>query len=579
MPDGIRRRARAEPARPVEGVHPVLARVFANRGVVDAGEISLELDRLLPPDGLAGIGAAADLLADCVERDRKVLVVGDFDADGATGSALAVSLLRELGLNSVDFLVPNRFDYGYGLTPELVRLAARQRPDLIVTVDNGISSREGVALAASLGIRTLVTDHHLPGAALPPADVIVNPNQPGCGFASKHLAGVGVIFYVMLALRAALRERGWFERRGAREPNLASVLDLVALGTVADVVPLDRNNRVLVQQGLLRIRAGRCRPGIRALLEVAGRDPSRLVAGDLAFAAAPRLNAAGRLDDMSAGIACLLAEDDAEARGLAAELDALNRDRRRIERDMQRDAMEILAGIGIATERQSQPPPVLCLYEPDWHQGVVGILASRIKERMHRPVVAFARAGHGLLKGSARSIPGLHIRDALERVHGLQPDLIDRFGGHAMAAGLSLAETDLDRFRHALTRAVREMLAGVELEPVLETDGELGGEDLDLELARELRYAGPWGQRFPEPVFDGVFHVVHQRLVGERHLKLVLRHPDEPDFPLDAIAFDIDPDVWPDRDVDRVLLAYRLDCNYFRGEERLQLAIEYIEPA
>jgi len=571
----IRRRPEASTDLVDSGLHPVLARVFAARGVADSEELQHGLDRLLPPTDMLGLDRAATLLADCIDQERSVLIIGDFDADGATSTAVAMTLLRAMGARRVDYLVPNRFDYGYGLTPEIVEHAATDNPDLIVTVDNGISSIEGVALATRLGIRTLVTDHHLPGKELPAADVIVNPNQHGCGFASKNLAGVGVIFYTMSALRGELRQRGWFAERGIEEPNLAEVLDLVALGTVADLVPLDYNNRILVQQGLLRIRAGRSRPGILALLEVASRSSQRLVASDLSFAVAPRLNAAGRLDDMSTGIACLLAEDEAGARDYADQLDSLNRDRQLIERGMQTEALQILESF--FEQSQGEIPNSFCLYDSGWHQGVVGILASRIKERLHRPTIAFADSDADSIKGSARSIPGLHIRDVLERVSTLHPGLIDKFGGHAMAAGLSLQRASLEDFSDAFEKQVSAHLDAVELQAVVESDGELACSELGLGLASTLRYAAPWGQHFPEPVFDGEFQLVHQRIVGERHLKLVLSHNDDPNTLLDAIAFNVDLDSWPDHSAERVRVAYRMDCNYYRGEEKLQLMVEHLE--
>lgn len=571
MPDGIRRRPTTEPDDSLLGIHPVLARVFASRKVSSLEQLSYKLEKLLPPAGFAGLPEAAQLLADTLQSQKRILIVGDFDADGATSTALAVSTLRALGARQVDYLVPNRFEFGYGLTPGIVELASQSNPDLIVTVDNGISSIDGVEKARSLGIATLVTDHHLPGKVLPEAEVIVNPNQAGCDFPSGNLAGVGVIFYVMLALRSELRSRNWFSDQGIDEPNIADALDLVALGTVADVVPLDYNNRILVQQGLMRIRSGKTRPGIAALLEIASRNATRLVAGDLAFAIGPRLNAAGRLDDMSVGIACLLSQSQEQARDLAQQLDALNRDRQQIEKGMQAQALEIVQQCVI-----EEKPPALCLYEPDWHQGVVGIVASRIKDRIHRPVIAFAAADNGQVKGSARSIPGLHIRDALERVSTLRPKLIDKFGGHAMAAGLSLDEENLDEFQSLFSQVVADNLAGVELESIVETDGELDIADLNLGLAKALRYASPWGQHFPEPVFDGEFQVVHQRLVGERHLKLVLAHPQNSQQIIDAIAFNVDLQVWPDETVERVSIGYRLDCNYYRGEESLQLMVEYL---
>lgn len=575
MAQAIRRRSSA--GRLAGDLHPVLERVFAARGIEDLDELSLGLDRLLPPSEFAGLKQAAALLADCLEARQHILIVGDFDADGATSTAVGVTLLRAMGAASVDYLVPNRFDYGYGLTPEIVELARERSPDLIVTVDNGISSLEGVARAGELGIRTLVTDHHLPGRELPAADVIVNPNQPGCGFPSKHLAGVGVIFYVMSALRQELRARDWFAREGIEAPALASVLDLVALGTVADVVPLDRNNRILVQQGLLRIRAGQTRPGIEALLSIAGRSLHRAVASDLSFAVAPRLNAAGRLDDMSIGIACLLSDSPAEANLYAQQLDDFNRDRQQIERSMQDEAAAALALLDLADA--DSLPNSICLYQPGWHQGVVGILASRVKERWHRPVIAFADADDGSIKGSARSIPGLHIRDVLDRVASAEPGLVSKFGGHAMAAGLSLPREHYQRFAEALETVVSDWIDDVELQAVVESDGELAGEEMQLELARQLRYAAPWGQHFPEPVFDGMFSVVHQRIVGEKHLKLVLSPDGHPDCLLDAIAFNVDTGIWPSDEVERVEVAYRLDCNYYRGEERLQLMVEVLRPA
>jgi single-stranded-DNA-specific exonuclease len=569
-------RRRQQPPPLAADIHPVLAQVYANRGIEESSRLVLGLSKLLPPDQLTGCRDAASLLADCIENDRSILIVGDFDADGATSTALAVTVLREMGAARVAYLVPNRFEYGYGLTPEIVALATQSSPDLIVTVDNGISSVEGVRAAAQCGIQTLITDHHLPGTEVPAAEVIVNPNQQGCEFPSKNLAGVGVIFYVMMALRSELRARGWYTRQSLTEPNLANVLDLVALGTVADVVPLDYNNRILVQQGLLRMRAGKSRPGIQALLKIAKRDARRLSAADLAFAVAPRLNAAGRLDDMSVGIECLLSVDENSAGELARELDGLNRDRQVIERDMQREALQYLDDFQQTTG--GVVPSALCLYDKRWHQGVVGILAARIKERVHRPTIAFADGENGELKGSARSIPGLHIRDALDLVATRYPGLVSKFGGHAMAAGLSLEESNFERFRDLFESEVERLLEGVELDAVVESDGELDITHFNLSLAQELRYAGPWGQLFPEPQFDGVFSIVQQRLVGERHLKLVLSPPGDPQLLLDAIAFNVDLEVWPSETIERVNLAYRLDSNEFRGRESLQLMVEYLEP-
>ncbi len=571
----IRRRETLDNSSLLDAATPVLAQIYANRGILDSSELELKLDRLIVPSQLSGLRSAASMLADALEQEVPLLIVGDFDADGATSTALAISVLRSLGHSNVDYLVPNRFEYGYGLTPEIVELAAQRQPGIIITVDNGMSSIEGVARARELGIRTLVTDHHLAGKHLPAADVIVNPNQPGCEFPSKNLAGVGVIFYVMSALRSELRRRRWFEQRNIKEPGLGDVLDLVALGTVADVVPLDHNNRILVQQGLLRIRAGKARPGIAALLDIAGRNASRLVATDLGFAVGPRLNAAGRLDDMSIGIACLLAEDLIEAARLAAELDGLNRDRQQIEKGMQAEALQLLEQI--VDDDNPEMPAALCLYDPRWHQGVVGILASRIKERVHRPTIAFADGDHGEIKGSARSIQGLHIRDALDAVATQHPGMISKFGGHAMAAGLSLPAHLLEEFRAAFTAQVDSQLDVASLEASIDSDGELEGSQMSLALARELRYAGPWGQLFPEPVFDGEFALVHQRIVGERHLKLVLSHPANPEQLLDAIAFNVDVAQWPNQAVQQVRIAYRLDVNEYRGRESLQLMVENLE--
>lgn len=552
-------------------LHPLLARVYAGRGVHRADELELGLARLVPPDRLAHVDTAAALLADALARDRAILVVGDYDADGATSTALALRALRAMGATQVDYLVPNRFEYGYGLTPEIVALALRRgSPDLIVTVDNGISSIEGVNAARDAGIATLITDHHLAGRELPAADVIVNPNQPGCDFPSKNLAGVGVIFYIMLALRAELRRRGWFEQRP--EPNLGILTDLVALGTVADVVPLDHNNRILVEAGLQRIRAGRACAGINALLEVAGRRAGNVVAADLGFAVGPRINAAGRLDDISVGIECLVTDDHGTARGLAARLHTHNQDRRLIERDMQDQALALLDELPLAEEGV---PVAMTLYRGDWHQGVIGILASRIKDRLHRPTIAFADGDPGQIKGSARSIPGIHIRDILDAVATRHPGMILKFGGHAMAAGLSIPREAYADFDRAFVAEVERHVEDVHLQSVIESDGALEAADFDLDLASALRFAGPWGQHFPEPVFDGVFDLVDQRIVGERHLKLVVS-PAGSDRVLDAIAFNVDTDAWPAPSVARIELAYRLDVNEFRGQRNVQLVVEHL---
>ncbi len=556
------------------GIHPLLARVYLGRGIQSPQQLDLGLGQLLPPGQLLNADRAAGLLADALAENRSILIVGDFDADGATSTTLAVAALRAFGAQQVAYLVPNRFEYGYGLTPEIVALAATNKPDLLVTVDNGISSLEGVAAARELGITTLITDHHLAGRELPAADVIVNPNQPDCQFPSKNLAGVGVIFYIMMALRAELRERGWFDNHPA--VNLGNYLDLVALGTVADVVPLDRNNRILVEAGLRRIRAGRARAGILALLEVASRQRHTVVASDLGFAVGPRINAAGRLEDMSIGIECLLCDDPGQARVQANRLHQLNQDRRVIEQGMQDDALQILAKLPI--EEPEEAPVAMTLYQGDWHQGVIGILASRIKDRLHRPTIVFADGDEGQIKGSARSIPGIHIRDILDGVATRHPGLVSRFGGHAMAAGLTMSRDAYDDFAAAFVAEVERHAQDVNLQAMIESDGELAAGDFELELATTLRFAGPWGQHFPEPVFDGHFNIVSQRLVGEKHLKMVLS-PLHSDAVVDAICFNIDPQQWPDESVAQVEIAYRLDVNEFRGQRSVQLMVEQLRAA
>lgn len=552
---------------------PLLTRIYAARGVQSAVELEKGLARLLPTHLLKGMDAAVHLLTHALEQRQRILIVGDFDADGATASCVGVLGLRMLGAAHVDYLVPNRFDYGYGLTPEIVAVALERQPDVLVTVDNGISSIEGVAAAQAAGLKVIVTDHHLPGAELPAADAIVNPNQPGCDFPSKALAGVGVMFYVLLALRAHLRGSGWFIEQDLQEPNLAELLDLVALGSVADVVPLDANNRILVHQGLARIRAGRARPGLRAILDVARRDHRRIVATDLGFIVGPRLNAAGRLDDISLGIECLLCEDVAGAMQRAQQLDQLNQDRKHIEQGMQREALVQLKDLPL-----DNLPFGLCLFEPEWHQGVIGILASRMKERYHRPVIAFADAGDGQLKGSARSVPGLHIRDALDAVAARFPELISKFGGHAMAAGLTLQQEHYLAFAKAFDAEVRRQLNEEDLTGRIYSDGSLAAHEFDMQLAQQLRHAGPWGQRFPEPLFHGDFKILSQRLVGEKHLKLVLQSGQGAPS-VDAIAFNIDLDIWPNASIQTAQVAYTLDVNEFRGNESLQLIVSSLAPA
>lgn len=554
---------------PDDGTPLLLRRIYGARGIENPDQLGRLLAELPSPAQLQGLDAALDILEDTLQKNHKVLIVGDFDADGATSTALGVLALESMGLGNVDFLVPNRFEYGYGLTPEIVELALTKSPNLLITVDNGISSLEGVAAAKAAGLRVIVTDHHLPGSQLPAADAIVNPNQPGCPFPTKNLAGVGVVFFLLTALRSRLRARGWFAERGIAEPNMATWLDLVALGTVADVVPLDRVNRILVHQGLMRMRAGFCRPGILALLEVAGRDRDRLVASDLGFSLGPRLNAAGRLDDMTHGIHLLLEDNPALAREMAVELDQLNSDRRVIEADMQREALAIVEGLPLDPRNQ---PWGLCLYDPHWHQGVVGLLASRIKDRFHRPVIAFGEDGNGALKGSARSIPGLHIRDALDAVATRHPGLVTRFGGHAMAAGLSLSKTRFDAFASAFDEEVRRCLTSADLEEEILIDGVLDPKDICLDNARSLRDAGPWGQQFPEPLFRGEFTVLEQRVVGGKHLKMTLGSDHARDFAVDAIAFNV-PAGRLGTTLARVDVLYRLDVNHWRGRESVQLVI------
>lgn len=570
----LRRRAVDESAQLPDDLPPLLKRLYASRGVKNAEELERSVKGMLPWQKLGGIQQAVEMLHNAFREGLRIMIVGDFDADGATSTALSVLALRALGGGNVAYLVPNRFDDGYGLSPEVVDQAHARGAQMIMTVDNGISSHAGVIRAHELGIPVLVTDHHLPGETLPEADALVNPNLAYCEFPSKSLAGVGVAFYLMLALRAHLREAGWFEEKGIPMPNLAEYLDLVALGTVADVVPLDANNRILTWQGLSRIRAGKCRPGIRALLEIANRDMQRLAASDLGFALGPRLNAAGRLDDMSVGVALLLCDNIGEARMLANELDALNQTRKEIEQGMQAEALTLCQQL----ERSAETLPAgIAIYHPEWHQGVVGILASRIKERFHRPVIAFAPAGDGLLKGSGRSVQGLHMRDALERLDTLYPGLMLKFGGHAMAAGLSLEAERFDEFQQRFSSLVNDWLDPAMLQGEIWSDGALAPQEMTLEVAEMLREAGPWGQMFPEPLFDGRFRILQQRLVGERHLKLMLE-PVGGGPLLDGIAFNIDTTRWPDQGVREVELAYKLDVNEFRGNRNVQLIIDYIWP-
>ncbi|EGR2302493.1 single-stranded-DNA-specific exonuclease RecJ [Vibrio parahaemolyticus] len=561
-----------------DSIPPILKRIYINRGITDIAQLETSARGLHSYQKLGGIEQAVELLFQAIQEQKRIIVVGDFDADGATSSALSVLALRMLGSNNVDYLVPNRFEDGYGLSPEVVDQALELGAEMIMTVDNGVSSIEGVRYAKENGITVLVTDHHLPGQVLPEVDAMVNPNLDSCAFPSKALAGVGVAFYLMMALCVHMRKHNWFAQQGMQEPKLMELIDLVALGTVADVVPLDENNRILVHQGLQRIRAGKARPGIQALIEVAKRDARRLVASDFGFALGPRINAAGRLDDMSFGVELLMCNNIHAARRMASELDGLNQTRKEIEEGMKQEAMAFCERLQFG--ENSELPYGLSLFQRDWHQGVIGILASRIKEKFHRPVIAFADGGEGTIKGSCRSIPGLHMRDALDFIDTQNPGLIIKFGGHAMAAGLTIKEQDFERFSRLFDEVVKKELDEAALKGVILTDGELKPEEFSMHIAEQLRAGGPFGQAFPEPIFDGEFKVLHQKLVGEKHLKLMLEplykgHPTN--VMIDGIAFNVDLRRWPDASVKTVRLAYKLDVNEFRGNQSLQLMIDHIE--
>lgn len=591
-------------------LHPVIKQIYASRGVVSEQELELKVNQLCAIGGLKGLDQACKLLHQALVDNLKIIIVGDFDADGATSTALMMEALAAMGSFNHNFLVPNRFEYGYGLTPEIVDIAFAQGAQVIVTVDNGISCLAGVKHAKSLGLIVIVTDHHLPGKETPPADAIVNPNQHGCDFPSKSLAGVGVAFYLMLSLRKYLRELNWFQEKGFAEPNVAQLLDLVALGTVADVVSLDANNRILVEQGLKRIRAGQTRPGIQALIEVSGKNQQRLVASDFGFSLGPRINAAGRLDDMSYGINCLLARDISSARAMAAELDDLNKTRREIEQGIQQEAERVLKQLNFDDDNL---PNAIALYQKDWHQGVIGIVAGRLKEKFHRPSIVFALAKEITLaeedalaeesalteetaqaeeissinenvtekatseieiKGSARSIPGLHIRDLLEHIDSQHPGLILKFGGHAMAAGLSIYQHNFEKFQTLLNDLAGLWIKEEDFKGVILSDGDLPVNEMTLDFAEQIRAAGPWGQNFSEPLFDDHFTLVQQRIVGEKHLKIVVQK-DQQVF--DGIAFNVDIKAWPNAKAEKVHLAYRLDVNEFRGKRNVQLMVECIK--
>ncbi|HCE1968954.1 single-stranded-DNA-specific exonuclease RecJ [Vibrio parahaemolyticus] len=574
----IQRRPEPDLSLLPDSIPPILKRIYINRGITDIAQLETSARGLHSYQKLGGIEQAVELLFQAIQEQKRIIVVGDFDADGATSSALSVLALRMLGSNNVDYLVPNRFEDGYGLSPEVVDQALELGAEMIMTVDNGVSSIEGVRYAKENGITVLVTDHHLPGQVLPEVDAMVNPNLDSCAFPSKALAGVGVAFYLMMALCVHMRKHNWFAQQGMQEPKLMELIDLVALGTVADVVPLDENNRILVHQGLQRIRAGKARPGIQALIEVAKRDARRLVASDFGFALGPRINAAGRLDDMSFGVELLMCNNIHAARRMASELDGLNQTRKEIEEGMKQEAMAFCERLQFG--ENSELPYGLSLFQRDWHQGVIGILASRIKEKFHRPVIAFADGGEGTIKGSCRSIPGLHMRDALDFIDTQNPGLIIKFGGHAMAAGLTIKEQDFERFSRLFDEVVKKELDEAALKGVILTDGELKPEEFSMHIAEQLRAGGPFGQAFPEPIFDGEFKVLHQKLVGEKHLKLMLEplykgHPTN--VMIDGIAFNVDLRRWPDASVKTVRLAYNLDVNEFRGNQSLQLMIDHIE--
>ncbi|HHF0462712.1 TPA: single-stranded-DNA-specific exonuclease RecJ [Haemophilus influenzae] len=554
--------------------HPLLDRLYRARHIKNTKELDRTLKSMLNPNQLYGIDQAVNLLVEAYQQQQKIVIVGDFDADGATSTALSVLALRQLGFSDVDYLVPNRFEQGYGLSIPVAEMALEKGVQLLMTVDNGVSSFEGIAFLKEKGIRVLVTDHHLPPETLPPADAIVNPNLSQCHFPSKSLAGVGVAFYLMLAVRAKFRELGIFTAE--TQPNFTDLLDLVALGTVADVVPLDQNNRILAYQGLMRIRARRCRPGIIALAEVANRNVEQFTSSDLGFCIGPRLNAAGRLDNMSIGVELLLANEMSKARELALDLDELNQTRKEIEAGMKLEAIKICQNL---TALFKELPYGITLYQPDWHQGVLGIVSSRVKDQYHRPVIAFTQDSEGILKGSARSIEGLHMRDVLERIHSQHPNIILKFGGHAMAAGLSIREEYFADFQYLFNQTVADWLDEEHLQGVIWTDGELNSNEFNLETAELIKSVGTWGQEFPEPCFDGEFKILDQRAIGQNknHLKMLLE-PKQGGVLLDAIAFNINTRLYPDLSIKQARLAYKLDINEFRGNRSLQLLVDYIEP-
>jgi single-stranded-DNA-specific exonuclease len=553
-------------------INSIMQRIYLARGITSSKDLEYDLSQLLPWVDLMGVEAASTILYEALTKQQSILIIGDYDTDGATSTVLAIRALKEFGHEKVTFIVPNRFDYGYGLTPEIVEVAKAKNPELIITVDNGIASVEGVNAANQAGIKVLVTDHHLPGATLPAADVIVNPCQVGDQFASKNLAGVGVIFYVMLALRKLLREKKWFNEKNIPEPNMGDFLDLVALGTVADLVQLDKNNRILVHHGLKRINSGKCCHGIKILLQMASKNYQTVTAGDLAFILAPRLNAAGRLDDMTIGIECLLGKDHNSAYNKASQLNTLNVERKAIEKEMQWQAIRSLDNI---LRDEEQLPAGLCLYDETWHQGVVGIIAARMKDRTHRPVIAFAKVTEEELKGSARSVANLHIRDMLNSIAINNPDLITKFGGHAMAAGLSLPLANYEQFSQIFANEVGRILNVDDLKGCFHTDGSLTGVELTIGLAKLIREGGPWGQGFPEPLFSGEFNIIDQRLVGQKHLKLELNMAGAANA-INGIAFNVDTKLWPNYRCTKIFAVYRLDVNEYNGRKSLQIMIEHL---
>ena len=556
-----------------DSIHPVLKRIYASRNIKSSEDLDYSLGSLIPYEELSGVDDVVILLQEMITQKKRILIVADFDADGATSCALAIRGLTAMGAEDVIYVVPNRFEHGYGLSPKIVDVALDHDPDLIVTVDNGISSISGVEHAKKNGIKVLITDHHLPGDKLPSADVIINPQLKENKFPSKNLAGVGVIFYILLALRAKLKAENWFDEKNIKYPNLANLLDLVALGTISDLVPLDKNNRTMVAHGLKLMRKNKSKAGILAILNQSGRQLSTLTSGDLSFAIAPRLNAAGRLTDMSLGIECLLTDDKENATEMAKKLNQLNIERRQIQDNMEEQAFTEFEKYLQDTSKKI--PHGICIYNQNWHQGVVGILAAKIKEKFNRPVIVFAQECQGILKGSARSITELHIKDVFDEIARLYPELILTFGGHAMAAGLTIEESQFDRFSDVFNKVVNQYISSDSLEDQCLTDGELSGDDFSLPLALAIQNAGPWGQSFPEPIFVGQFKILDKRVVGESHLKLKLQSRNN--NTLDAIAFNMTDDDWPSK-LEQIISTYRLGINNYRGHSQVQLFIEHIEP-